>query len=183
MPAARTPNINLIEEDKLLTRPGGRFVSWSLSYGRVILVLTELVVICALIARFWLYDTIADLSERVDAKVDIINDSSEFEEQFRSLTERIATISSIISATTPKNVFDATRALIPEGIAVDNLTVTQVDVSFTGSAVSEKPLATLTNNFKNSSLFTDVSVDKFNKRTSKDEQSLEFSFKALYKKP
>jgi hypothetical protein len=50
---ARISTINLLPADKFEFSPLGRFLLWMLSTGRVIVVLTELVVIIAFLSRFW----------------------------------------------------------------------------------------------------------------------------------
>ncbi len=184
MPNSTTPEINLIEEDELVVRPGGKAIRWALSYGKGVLVLTELLVVIALILRFYFYSSIADLNEEIDRKLlDVKSKNSvDFETKFRSLVLRIDRANGILNGVEPNEVLETAKKEIPEGLTITNLTVTPEEIVITGKAQTEASLATLAVNFKKSPPFaSSVSVDKFTKGEGNDDQ-ISFILRAKYRK-
>ena len=66
----------------------GKFLRWSLTYGRYIIICTEIIVLLAFIYRFSLDRKITDLNDEIEQKSAIIAANSNFEEQFRNLQFR-----------------------------------------------------------------------------------------------
>jgi len=91
------------KEISLLTKPPfdltlkGRVVNWLVTWGRAILVLVELVVISAFFSRFWLDRKNSDLSDDVRQKRVILENTLEFEEQFRDLKKRMEEVEKILA--------------------------------------------------------------------------------------
>ena len=80
-----TPDVNLLAGDELDTSPQGKFVRWALTWGRRIVVLTELVVILAFISRFWLDTTVASLNDKIEQKRAVVSSFSDFEDKYRAV--------------------------------------------------------------------------------------------------
>lgn len=169
MPARETPEINFADKDELSTRSGGKFVQWGLTYGKVVIVITELVVISLWLSRFWLDNSIANLNEGITRKKDVIISSEEFESKFRSFTSRVSTAKVILNALSADTVLAETKKLLPEGTAINSLVVNGSKVSLEGISQNEESLGFLSRSFKESSGFSNVDF----KKVSKDNQNVE----------
>lgn len=154
---SQVPEVNLLPGDDLEGRPGGIFLKWALTWGKRIVVTTELIVILAFLSRFWLDTEVANLAEKIGQKKMIIQSEEGFEEKFRALSERMNKASSIEKLPSPLFVYDKVQVLIPSTIFVSRLSVDSHSVSLAGSA-DEASLGKLVDTFKNSAEFTDVSV-------------------------
>jgi Tfp pilus assembly protein PilN len=86
----RVREINLVPKEGLESTTSGRFLLWILSTFRIILIITELVVIGAFISRFWLDAKNTDLTEEMRDKKSVIASLSEFEKDFKATQERLA---------------------------------------------------------------------------------------------
>jgi len=75
----------------------GRMINWLTTVGRVIVVLTELIVVGAFISRFWLDRENSDLSEEIRQKRTILESSVEFENDFRSLQKRLKNVTALVN--------------------------------------------------------------------------------------
>ena len=62
---AKTVDVNLLEKDDFSESPIGRIVTWAITYGRYIMILTEIVVLLAFISRFSLDRKLTDLNEAI----------------------------------------------------------------------------------------------------------------------
>lgn len=180
MPEAKkypTPELNLLSGNDYVDQSQGKVLHWALTWGKRIVVLTELVVICAFLSRFWLDTTVTDLNEQLTQKKSIVKASSESEKRFRLLQTRMENATKIENTVSVLSVYDLTQSLIPSGVILTQLNVSRKDIALTGSA-TEPVLAQLVNSFKQSKEFTDLSVDRISKKGIGD--SVDFSLKALY---
>ena len=82
MPANQ--NINLLGDSEMDHTPVGRIVNWAVTYGRYIMIGTEIVVLLAFISRFSLDRKLTDLKEEVGQKQEIIEANLPFEGEVQS---------------------------------------------------------------------------------------------------
>src|SRR3989344_6912254 len=115
MPAT-LPSINLVGEQDLAHSPWGRILTWATTYGRYIMIATEVVVLLAFISRFSLDRKLTDLKEEISQKQDIITANLSFENDIRSLQERLSSIKKLAdSQRAPLEIIaDLQRSLPPD---------------------------------------------------------------------
>jgi len=145
MPAReKLSKINLLPKDSFESSNLGRFLQWSLKTGRMLVVLTEFVVVLAFGSRFWFDKRLNDLTEEIDAKHAVVRSFVEIETRMRDVLSREERITeyldnnlsaptwllTLINAT-PKNLsfktmsFDDNNKINLSGVAVS-------EVSFAG---------------------------------------------------
>lgn len=177
-----TPNINFVTSDDLQERPGGRFLRWALSTGKVVVVLTELIVVLAFISRFKLDSDIADYNELIRKKKSIIEASSEFENKFRSFSGRVAAVSQEIKLFSADKTLGEIIKNIPEGVTISDLVIGPETVTLTATAQNEGALAVLSSNFRSSKVFSNISLDRVSKNETVNVNGIDFSLAANYVK-
>ncbi|MBU1327204.1 PilN domain-containing protein [Patescibacteria group bacterium] len=96
MPAKKI-RINLLGTTDLEFTPWGRIVTWATTYGRYIMILTEVVVLMAFLSRFSLDRKLTDLKEEIEQKQMIIEANLPFEEEIRALQDRLAKLKTLLS--------------------------------------------------------------------------------------
>jgi Tfp pilus assembly protein PilN len=69
-----------------------RLIKWSTTTGRVVIIFTELIVVCAFISRFWLDRKNTDLSETLRQKTAILQSTQAFESEFKQLQQKLSSI-------------------------------------------------------------------------------------------
>jgi hypothetical protein len=178
-----TPEINFLSGDELDTAPQGRFLKWALTWGKRIVVLTELVVILAFLSRFWLDTMVADLTEKIDQKKAVVLTSADFEAKFRDISVRAGKAKAIEGYPSTVVIYTKALALVPSALAIGQISVDKKAISFAGSG-REPDLAQLLEKFKTSPEFTDIVIERIAKQESKetksDNQAVDFGFKATY---
>lgn len=172
-----TPEINLLSGDEGV---GGKFLKWALTWGKRIVILTELVVILAFLSRFYFDTKAADLSEKITQKKAIVLASADFEKKFRTAEAKINKVKVIENKISPMTVYDAAKILIPPEVIIEQITIANLTISFTGKG-ADPALAKLVAGFTGSKNFKDISVDRVSK-TGSGSEGLDFSFKATYGK-
>ena len=101
-----------------------RIVRWLTSVGRFVIVLTELIVNCAFLSRFWLDRTNSDLSEVIRQQKAILESTSDFEKDYSSLQKRLQVIKKLYSSQPEyQSKIDTLVESTPEDISFSSLAV------------------------------------------------------------
>lgn len=137
-----------------------RATSWALTYGRLILILTEILVIGVFTMRFKLDADIADAYEELEGQKGIVASLAKTERQFLDFQGTVND-----AGTTLASQHDAASTLfsfyeqLPSGITLDTIALDgENNVRFQGKASSQPSFATLYQMLQTSTLLTNVSV-------------------------
>jgi hypothetical protein len=171
----KVPEVNLLPGDDLTGRPGGIFLAWALTWGRRIVVTTELIVILAFLSRFWFDTEVANLTEQIDERKVIVVSAQEFENKFRTLSSRLAKAEAIEKSLSPLTVYEETKKLIPIGVTVSQIAVSPSSIGISASS-DELSLGKMVDAFKTSSKFSDLVVERVS--AGKDPGIVNFSLRA-----
>lgn len=88
----KTSQIDLIKGKESLT---DEILKWALSFGRLLIILVEIVAFSAFIYRFVLDRQIIDLNDKIEDEQAIIESSKTQETTYRNLHERLATVKKV----------------------------------------------------------------------------------------
>lgn len=168
MTAARKRDIELLPKEEWEKTSFGRFLKWALTAGRWIVIITELIVILAFLSRFKLDRDLTELYEDIKQKQTVIESASDFEDKFRFLQKRLATIDGLEKKQlAAEKVIDEIALLTPLDVSLNNLTISGKEISLTATALSEQGLATFLNNFKSSPKFEKLIISDVSSGTEK----------------
>ena len=151
--------INLIGEEEMGHTPIGRIVSWAVTYGRYIMIGTEVVVLLAFISRFSLDRKLTDLNEEISQKQAIIEANVDFEQQFRKIQGQVSNISKLEK--TPNTMVDALdtmQSLLPVDAYLNSLDIAPNKVTANAVAGTSTGFAALLANLQNTKQFTNVDI-------------------------
>lgn len=171
-----TPEVNLLSEDELNYTAGGKFIKWALTWGRRIIVITELIVISAFLSRFWLDTIVADNNEKIEEKRAVILSFAEVERQYREIAHLVNEAQKIEKTAKVLRVYDEANKLIPAGVTVDQVNVDNKNISFSGWG-SEELLQIMITNFRSAENFSDITVERV---AAERVDAVNFSLRASY---
>lgn len=175
MPAKQI-NVNLLGSQDLEHTPWGRIVAWATTYGRYIMITTEIIVLLAFISRFSLDRKLTDLTEEVNQKQAIIEANADFEKQIKSTQANIATIKKLIaSQATPVTIVSSMEVLIPADVYLTSLELSSTKLSVTAFASSTGGFSQFLSNLQTSRLIRNVSLGDIHRTPA---QGIEFQFTA-----
>lgn len=178
MPASRI-NINLLPSDRWEKTSLGKFLQWVLTYGRYIVIGTELIVLLAFLSRFKLDRDLSDLSDSIKTKRTVVENSQALESNVRSLQARLAKIDGVLkNQVSFKENLDSLTPLVPPDVIFDDLTISSRQVGISGKTTSLNTLSAFLRNLLLSKKFTEVSLDKI---TAQEEGELIFTLTAQLK--
>jgi Tfp pilus assembly protein PilN len=119
---ANNVSINLLGDSDMGHTPVGRIVNWAITYGRYIMIGTEIVVLLAFISRFSLDRKLTDLKEEVTQKQDIIEANLSFENDVRLLQNKLASIKTLsVLPINPFEILSLFQSLLPSGVYLQSL--------------------------------------------------------------
>lgn len=172
-----TPDINLLPKaENINNTPMGKFLEWALSWGKKIVILTELVVVLAFLSRFYFDTQVANLSEEIDHKKAIIDSSRDFENEFRSVTDRVKAALKIEREPSTVTILTTVQKMIPASVSLIQINIDKNVVNFSVLG-DDQSLAQMVASFRDSPQFRDLSLDKISKGESVD---VNFSIRVVY---
>lgn len=151
--------INLIGQEDLSHTPQGRIVQWAMTYGRYIMILTEVVVLGAFVSRFTLDRKLTDLKEEITQKQAIIEANAELETQIRTVQTRIDQVKKLIDGQAqPKNTLSLVESFLPLDVYLESLDIKQNGFNAKATAKTTGGFAQLLANLKSLKELTSVGI-------------------------
>jgi hypothetical protein len=84
-----TVAVNLLPQDPFLDSVIGKFLTWALSIGRYLIIITEFIVIMSFLSRFKLDRDLTDLTENIERQKAVILSYEDVERNFTSVQQKI----------------------------------------------------------------------------------------------
>lgn len=175
MTAPKQREINLLKQRRFEDTLFGRSLTWALSAGRVIVIVTELIVIAAFLSRFWLDRALTDLNEQNSALKTQVEAFSSFETEFRQAQERLTLYKNLIgSQKRYSGIVKEVASFLPSDVALTNISVSEDLVEIKGRALSEGGLAGLIKALEGAKTVKDIKLSDLSLET-KEQQLIIFS--------
>ena len=157
---ADTIRINLLGQQDLEHTPWGRIVSWATTYGRYIMITTEIVVLLAFISRFSLDRKNTDLTEEVTQKQAILEANASFEQSIRSLQANISTAQKLLAAQSkPVDITTMMETILPADVYLSSFTLNNNKLSLEAIAGTTGGFAQLLANLQATKQFQNISLN------------------------
>jgi hypothetical protein len=178
MPAKK--EASLLPDEENLSTPSGRIIRWLTTIGRVVIVITELIVIGAFLSRFWLDRKNSDLSEVLRQQKAIVGSTNEFQQEFSILREKLKTIKAFY-ADKPlyaQKISSLSQSTPPE-IVYDSLSISEdpankkITASLSTSVLQEEVIISFINNLILNPDVEAVQVNNITKKPKDNKYSLE----------
>lgn len=157
---------------KLLTK----FFNWALSAGRYLIILVEIIVLSAFLARFKLDGELADTKEAIENQIPYIESLAPDEAKIRKLQFQITSIKERRKqAINYPEIFEAVAAQTPKGVSLANLSLENnlggLTIKITGRAANDLDLSSFTTGLKQDQRFGELQL----KSISLEQGSINFS--------
>jgi len=156
---ANNITINLLGDSDMEHTPVGRIVNWAITYGRYIMIGTEIVVLLAFISRFSLDRKLTDLKEEVSQKQDIIEANLPFEKDVRILQDKLAKIKTLIAAPVkPLDALTIFQTILPQGVYLSSYDLNKDKLLIQATAGSTQSFAQFMTNLQSSKYLTAIDI-------------------------
>ena len=160
MDPAAAPNINILSFKNQDQSSLGRFLTWSLRYGRIIIIVTEFLVIAAFISRFYFDRRLVDLNDQIDNRVARITATQAFEKEFLAFQTNVNTIGGLLD--TRKNFANLLTSIMqakPATLSINDITIQDKSIIFICSVASPVAVNEFLSSLTQSGKFSDIAID------------------------
>lgn len=162
MPIKKAKQINLIPQDNFETSDFGRILKWALGSFRVMVIVTELIVMSAFLSRFWLDSRNSDLNDEIDVAQSQILAYQDIEDEFRSLQKRTSLAKSIYGETKVTTIINDIVGLMPETISLSSLSNSEDEITIKATSFSEQSIAEFLVNLDKSKNLGNINLTQVN---------------------
>ena len=163
---------------------GEKFLTFSLTFGRYIIIGTEIVVLVAFLSRFKLDRDLIDLKDQIKEKQRILSTQKQIEEKVNNLQLRLWQIK-LADAAGGSGILALPQiaSLTPENITYKSITMNQDTITIIGFANETGDIYRFVDSLKSAGIFKQdtVSLEKI-ERTKPEETFLTFTITAVAKK-
>ena len=157
-------SINLLKRQTSLI---DRFITWALTIGRLLVIVTEIVALSAFIYRFSLDRQLIDLNAKITQEQAIVNYLKDNEKTYRNLQDRLTTATNYSTLGVNRfKIFSDIVGFTPAGMSFNNLTLYENRVKIDANIDSVSSLSTFVNSIKNYPAIDTVSIDKIANKPS-----------------
>lgn len=167
---AKNKSVNLLPQEEFDASLLGRTLKWAMGSFRIIVILTEMVVMAAFLSRFWLDAQNANLDDSIKIASAQISTQSSFEKEFRGVQQKLNIYKQIAVNATESGKLDFVASKIPQSLVLSSVTVQDNLTQIKGTAISEADVAQFISNLKSSPLIKKVDLDSIG--SSQQNQSL-----------
>lgn len=170
---AKNKPINLLPQEEFETSTFGRILKWAMSSFRIIVIVTEMVVMGAFLSRFWLDAQNANLSDSIKVADSQIEVQSDFEKEFRGLQAKLNIFKQVTTGVKDSDIVSSIAMEIPQDVTLSSITINSVNGEIKGSAASETSVAQLISNLKSNPSFKKVDLGQIG---SSEDAASQISF-------
>ncbi|MBI5018988.1 PilN domain-containing protein [Candidatus Gottesmanbacteria bacterium] len=156
MPAKQI-KINLLGSQDLEHTPWGRLISWATTYGRYIMITTEIVVLLAFISRFSLDRKNTDLTEELSQKQAILQANIGFEKEIKSLQANLATTKQLMAEQgRAVTIINTMETMLPPDVYLTSFEITKNKINIAATAGTTGGFAQFLSNIQSTKLIRNV---------------------------
>ncbi len=156
----KTLKINLLPREDFESTFAGFFLKWALSYGRYIIIITQIIVLGVFFMRFKLDREHVDLRESIQQKQALFSSVKEVEDEIKKIQDRLSKIKSLEeNQITPLSILNFLQENTPTQIRYLSVDITSEKLVLKGTGVNLKSLSALLMVLKTSEKFSEISLD------------------------
>lgn len=153
-------NINLVVKDELEESFSGQILSWALTYGRYIIIITQIVVLSVFFLRFKLDRDHTDLKEAVSQKQALVESIADLETDIRRIQGRLTHINQI---TTQQSALPKVLLFLqnnsPVNMVYSNINLTSEKINFSATAENLRSFNFLLRQLQQDKKFSEVTLE------------------------
>ena len=153
---AKTRSINLLPQEEFDVSVVGRILKWAMGTFRIIVIITEMIVMGAFLSRFWLDARNSDLNDLIEVKSAQISSQSDFEKQFRGLQEKLNIVEEISKDNKFSEILSRVSSKLPPDASFSSLSFQESSAQIKGVAGSEFAIMRFIANLDAEKLFKEV---------------------------
>lgn len=144
----KNKSINLLPQEEFESSLAGRTLRWAMGTFRMIVIITEIVVMGAFLSRFWLDAKNSDLANSIKIKSAQIAAQAEVEKQFRSVQAKLDIAKEILKSNSLSQKIGLITSKLPNGLTLTGLSILDGSIQIKGNSQSEVEIMQFMTNLK-----------------------------------
>lgn len=176
----KTRELNLLPKEEMGDTLSGQILSFTLSYGRYIIILTQIIVLSVFFMRFKLDRDHNDYKEIVSQRQSIVQSMSEIEKETRRIQTKLEYIKKITThQTLYEEILTFLSASIPSEVKFSSLALRNGqtnEITIKGTAPTLSVFNSLLEIMQKDNKFKNLSIEYLGR---KNDNSVDFEIKAL----
>lgn len=133
--------INLLPQEEFNISTTGRILSWATGTFRIIVIITEIVVMGAFLSRFWLDAQNSDLKNSIKIKTAQITAQADLEKRFRTVQSKLNVYSQIANSQDTSKKVEGIVSKLPPNITLSNISLSANTAQVKGISGSDVDIA------------------------------------------
>ncbi len=158
MPINKAKHINLLPQDEFQSSTFGRVLKWALSSFRVMVIVTELIVMSAFLSRFWLDARNSDLNEAVNFRKSQVIAYSDVEHEFKMYQKKISIAKNLYLNEKNSEIVKGIASIMPEDIVMSSIQINNEGVQIKAVSFSERSVAQFLINLESLKKVMDINL-------------------------
>jgi Tfp pilus assembly protein PilN len=175
----KNKSINLLPQEEFDASILGRTLKWAMGSFRIIVILTEMIVMAAFLSRFWLDAQNSDLDNSIKIASAQISAQSAFEKEFRGVQKKLNIFKQITASIPKSSRLEFVASKIPSDIVLSSMNVQDNTVMLKGIAGSEVSVAQFISNLKSDKTVKKVDLDSLGS-SDQNQALITFLIKVSY---
>jgi len=173
--------VNLFPKTGFENTNAGKLLNWATSTGRWIVVLTEFVVICAFLSRFYFDTKLSNLFDSLRQKKAMVSSMANFEQEFLLVQEKAKLIKGILAEEQrPSVIVNQVSQLIPLDVTFNAIQIEKSNLRISGNSLSEQGISLLLTGIKRQPNFSQISLGTISQKEF--APGINFEISAVFKK-
>jgi Tfp pilus assembly protein PilN len=168
----KNKSINLLPQEEFDVSVLGRTLKWAMGTFRIIVIVTEMIVMGAFLSRFWLDAQNSDLNGSIKIKSAQIIAQGDIEKEFRSVQSKLNIAKQVKQVTPPSQTIYAITSKLPLDVNLTSVSILENSAQVKGSSASEFGIAQFVANLKADSSFKSVNLGQVNSSESNVAQTV-----------
>lgn len=162
--ARKEISINLVEENLSFV---DRFISWSLTIGRIVVILTEVIALTAFLYRFSLDRQLIDLHSKIKQEQAVVDYLKDYEQTFRDIQNRLSLSYNFGGAADNRiKLLKDVVSFAQSGMVFNTLSLQEDRIRMSITASSISAVSDFINRLKSYPRISNVNIEKVADRTS-----------------
>ena len=163
-------SINLLPQEEFDASIMGRLLRWAMGTFRIIVIITEMIVMAAFLSRFWLDARNSDLNDSISVKNAQIAAQSGFEKQFRNIQKKLSIFKGLAQVKKSAATLEKIAGKVPGDVTISSISLEQNKGQVKGVSGSEQGIAQLVSNLRADTFFKTATLGQIN--SAEDNESL-----------
>lgn len=171
--------INLLPQEEFNISTTGRVLKWATGTFRIIVIITEMVVMGAFLSRFWLDAQNSELTNSIKVKSAQVAGENALETQFRSIQSKLNIFGQINQTHNFSQKITGITSKLPTGVILSGISILDNSAQVKGVSTSEAQIAQFVTNLQTDKLIKKVEVEQISSSEVNQTETI-FSIKIIY---